>query len=129
MLDKSYLKVVVALMGAMCFLWAAESYLEASCVNEECEESSCWRYEGSESGAKVCLEYDYSTAYVDLATAGGGTRTMVTPEQAIQQRVRGTCDAECTEQDKGKATNCSGSTGEWKDAGSKHYCVQSTFAG
>lgn len=73
-----------------------------------------------------CQQFDYSTAEVDYATGGGGTRKQSTPVQAIQARNRPNCSVECSpEQSDGAASNCEGSAGSWAAAGNKHFCDMS----
>lgn len=93
----------------------AVKFAWASCANKECVESSCWKI-------GTCLEFDYSTAFEDYANTGGGTRTQVQPRQTIQQRTRGSCTLECASQGSGKASSCTGDTGDWQQAGDKYYC-------
>ncbi len=96
------------------------AHLFPSCVNKECSSSSCWTFTGQGN----CTEYDYTTAFVDYSTAGGGTRTVTSPTQAIRKRTRPNCTDECADQTDGRASGCMGTVGNWTNDGNSYYCQQ-----
>ncbi len=105
--------------AAATFIWFGSDSV-ASCATDECVNSACWKLQ---TDSALINEYDLAQAYDARSNSGGGTRTKITPEIAIDRNRTRTGTVECPTVNKGRSS-CAGTPSGWTtgDFGKKHYC-------